>query len=122
MSHLSDGELRCSMVDRWRYINLMPSQDYLPPFSQGSKVNRVYNNSKFLYFLNLIFNIFLVSLILFPLSLNYRNFTYFRCVEILWKDTVVRLKLCGNYTFPQDFHTRKFGEIAVFYAVPDIHT
>ena len=26
-------------------------------------------------------------------------------------------KLCGNCTFPQNFHTSKFGEILVFYAV-----
>ena len=26
-------------------------------------------------------------------------------------------KLCGNCTFPQNFRTRKLGEITVFYAV-----
>ena len=26
-------------------------------------------------------------------------------------------KLCGNCVFPQNFHTRKLGEITVFYAV-----
>ena len=26
-------------------------------------------------------------------------------------------KLCGNCAFPQNFHTRKLGEIMVFYAV-----
>ena len=29
-------------------------------------------------------------------------------------------KLCGNCAFPQNFHTRKLGEITAFYAV--IHT
>ena len=28
-----------------------------------------------------------------------------------------RRKLCGNCAFPQNFHTRKFREITVFYAV-----
>ena len=27
------------------------------------------------------------------------------------------LKLCEKYAFPQNFHTRKLGEIAVFFAV-----
>ena len=26
-------------------------------------------------------------------------------------------KLCGNYAFPQNFHTRKLGEITAFFAV-----
>ena len=44
-------------------------------------------------------------------------------MEILWKDTVTayflvnRPKLCGNCAFPQNFHTRKLGEITLFYAV-----
>ena len=29
-------------------------------------------------------------------------------------------KLCENCAFPQKFHTRKLGEITVFYAVMDI--
>ena len=51
------------------------------------------------------------------------NFTKFPSVEILWKSTVstwfraIHPKLCGNCTFPQNFHTRKLGEITVFYAV-----
>ena len=28
-----------------------------------------------------------------------------------------RPKLCGNCTFPQNFHTKKLGEITVFFAV-----
>ena len=28
-----------------------------------------------------------------------------------------RPKLCGNCAFPKNFHTRKLGEITVFYAV-----
>ena len=28
----------------------------------------------------------------------------------------IRSKLCGNCTFPQNFHTRNLGEITVFYA------
>ena len=44
-------------------------------------------------------------------------------MEILRKDTfsaqfrAIRPKLCGNCAFPQNFHTRKLGEISVFYAV-----
>ena len=30
---------------------------------------------------------------------------------------VVDSKLCGNCAFPQNFHTRKLGEITIFYAV-----
>ena len=26
-------------------------------------------------------------------------------------------KLCGNYAFPQNFHSRKLGKITLFYAV-----
>ena len=29
-------------------------------------------------------------------------------------------KLCGNCAFPQNFHTRKLGEITVFYDVIDV--
>ena len=29
----------------------------------------------------------------------------------------IRPKLCGNCAFPQSFHTRKLGEITVFFAV-----
>ena len=28
-----------------------------------------------------------------------------------------RPKICGNWVFPENFHTRKLGEITVFYAV-----
>ena len=44
-------------------------------------------------------------------------------MEILWKSTVFtqfqtnRPKLYGNCAFPQNFHTRKLGEITAFYAV-----
>ena len=47
-----------------------------------------------------------------------RNFTWFPGVEILWKGTVSSYpKLCGNCAFPQNFYTRKLGEITAFYAV-----
>ena len=48
---------------------------------------------------------------------KYRNFTQFPGVEVLRKGTAIRLKLCGNCAFPQNLHTRKLGEIGVFYAV-----
>ena len=54
---------------------------------------------------------------------KYRNFTKFPDVEILWKGKVsaqfrvIRSKLCGNYAFSQNFHTRKLGEITVFFVV-----
>ena len=36
-------------------------------------------------------------------------------MEVLWKVTVlIRPKLCGNCAFPQNFQTRKLGEIKVF--------
>ena len=44
-------------------------------------------------------------------------------METLWKDTVsayfrgIRTKLCGNCAFPRNFHTRKLGEITIFFAV-----
>ena len=40
---------------------------------------------------------------------RYQNFTFFPSMEIMWK-------LCGNYVFPGNFHTRKLGEITVSYA------
>ena len=30
-------------------------------------------------------------------------------------------KLCGNCAFPQNFHTRKLGEITVFFSVYEKH-
>ena len=34
-------------------------------------------------------------------------------MKILWKG--IRPKLCGNCAFPQNFHTRKLGEITDFH-------
>ena len=31
-------------------------------------------------------------------------------------------KLCGNCSFPQNFHTRKLGEIKVFFVVLKVNT
>ena len=31
------------------------------------------------------------------------------------------LKFCGNCVFPQNFYTRKLGEITIFYAVESIN-
>ena len=42
---------------------------------------------------------------------------------MLWKDIVsaefraIRPKLCGNCAFPQNFYTRKLGEVSEFYAL-----
>ena len=50
---------------------------------------------------------------LFP---AYRN----QSVDLLWflyDGNIGRPKLCGNCAFPQNFHTRKLGEITVFIAV-----
>ena len=50
---------------------------------------------------------------------KYRNFTWFSGVEILRKGIVSAQfrancpKLCGNCVFPQNFHTRKSGEITI---------
>ena len=55
--------------------------------------------------------------------INYQNFTKFPGVEILWKRTVStefwanRPKLCGNSTFPKNFHAMKLSEVAIFYTV-----
>ena len=44
-------------------------------------------------------------------------------MEILWKGTFSpefranNLKLCGIFAFPQNFYTKKLGEITIFYAV-----
>ena len=54
---------------------------------------------------------------------KYRNFTQFVGVENLWKGIVstqfqaIRPKLCGSCAFPHIFHTKKLGEITVFYPV-----
>ena len=46
-----------------------------------------------------------------------------KCGNIMWKGTVSAYfranhsKLCRNCAFPQNFHTRKLDEIAVFYEV-----
>ena len=48
-------------------------------------------------------------------------------MEVLWKGTVSayfranRPKLCGNCSFPQNFHTRKLGEITVFFVVYNVN-
>ena len=55
--------------------------------------------------------------------MKYRNFTKFPGKEILWKGTVsaefpaIRLKLCRDCVFLQNFYTSKLGEITVFNAV-----
>ena len=49
-------------------------------------------------------------------------------MEILWKGTVYAKfranhpKLSRNCAFPQNFHTRKLGEITVFFAVRGFHS
>ena len=54
---------------------------------------------------------------------KYRDFTWFPGVEILRKGTVfvqfraIRPKLCGNCAFLPNFHTRKSGEMTVFFPV-----
>ena len=54
---------------------------------------------------------------------KYRYFTEFPGVEILRKGRVSaefranRPELCGNCAFPQNFHTKKLGQISIFYAV-----
>ena len=32
----------------------------------------------------------------------------------------IRPKVCGNYAFPQNFHTRNLGETTVFFALLDV--
>ena len=51
---------------------------------------------------------------------KYRDFTWFLDVKILRKSTVSEefqancMKCCWNCVFPQNFHTRKLGEITAF--------
>ena len=53
------------------------------------------------------------------------NFHLFPGADILLNGAVsgvnecpaIRLKLCGNCAFPQNFHTGKLGEISVLYLV-----
>ena len=40
--------------------------------------------------------------------------TYSNCLSVFH---YFHSKLCGNFVFPKNFHTRKLGEITVFYAV-----
>ena len=41
------------------------------------------------------------------------------CINLMERQSfhVIHQKLCGNCAFPQNFHTRKLGEITVFYTV-----
>lgn len=54
-------------------------------------------------------------------SISQHNFTLFPVAETFWNHPVSvdcqanRSKLSGNYAFPQNFHTRKLGEISAFY-------
>ena len=85
-----------------------------------------------LFFLHSFIHSFIVSFIILSTysciyrivhCLKYRTFTKFPGVEILWKRTVsaefpkICPKFCRSSAFPQNFHTRKLGEILVIYAV-----
>ena len=39
------------------------------------------------------------------------------CGKEQFPHTAIHLKLCGNCSFPENFYTRKLGEITVFFAV-----
>ena len=43
--------------------------------------------------------------------------TYALFMKIWFNNTVNRPKLCGNCAFPQNFHTRKWGETTIFFTV-----
>ena len=45
----------------------------------------------------------------------YHNFTYFPGMEISWKHKDSAEFLQGNCALTQNFHTRKSGEVSVFY-------
>ena len=49
--------------------------------------------------------------------IKYRYFSLFPGVKILWKCTVSAEFRANRFKFPQNFHTKKSGEIKVFYAV-----
>ena len=82
-------------------------------WSVAAKVGYIYAKLDFFYFL-LKINVDLQGS---SHCVKYRNFTQFPGVEVLRKGTAICLKLCGNCAFPQNLHTRKLGEIGVFYAV-----
>ena len=56
-------------------------------------------------------------------NIKYCNLTFFHGASISWKSTVstefraICWKLCRNCAFPQNLHTRKLGEISVFYSL-----
>ena len=45
-----------------------------------------------------------------------------RKIPLFYLISWCRPKLCGNCAFPQNFHTRKLGEITVFYGVIPVST
>ena len=57
---------------------------------------------------------------------KYRNITQVPGAQVLSKGTFFAQfwanspKLCGKCAFPQNFHTRKVGEITLFFAVEKI--
>ena len=46
-----------------------------------------------------------------------KTYTFTLFVPKLWNVRAIRQKLWRNYTFPQNFHTRKLGEISVCFVV-----
>ena len=62
----------------------------------------------------------IVKLPFFTLKINFIQTKIIQFSESTFKIKVtlaIRPILCGNCAFPQNFHTRKLGEITVFYTV-----
>ena len=62
-------------------------------------------------------NFFLAASLVFPLHFLQTKELWTSCNNFFKDDTANRPKLCGNCAFAQNFHTRKLGEITVFFAV-----
>ena len=94
-------------------------------FSNHSKGTKNYGNIylKLGYTLMYRINVSYLCVVLLCQCVKYHNLTQNPGVEILWKGRVsaesraIHPKLCGNSAFPQDSHTRKLGQITVFYSV-----
>ena len=100
---------------------------YMPATQDADLHHKIHACTKFYSYSSVSTNI-IISICVMVISfhcIKCLSFTKFPGLEILWKITVfadfqaIRPKLWGNFIFPfpQSFHTRKLGEISVFYAV-----
>ena len=82
----------------------------------GSSLNKVQMQVASIYFFCYANQMFFLPLPLVSYLVSLRKIPQFHL--ILWcGEFAIRPKLCGNSAFPQNFHTRKVGEITVFFVV-----